>query len=121
MWVKFTYVGLIFSAIYAGVLLIILIVLVIKHIRKKRITNWLLENGQKVYAKILDCYVNYRRNFVSWRSKTIICQYKDKVFKDNCFYSSIANFTNKEIAVYFNPDKERQFYIDETDMKNVNE
>lgn len=39
------YVGLIFSAIYAGVLLIILIVLIIKYIRKKKITNWLLENG----------------------------------------------------------------------------
>lgn len=101
--------------------LLLLIVAIIDKKRKEKI-NWLYENGRKVYAKV----INFSSNFdmFSQNSFSVVCEFNGLIFKQNVLsvvFNNMnnlkdCNLANKKIAVYYNFENPKQYYLDFDDI-----
>lgn len=83
--------------------------------------NWLKENGQKIYAKITD--VSQKTSGIMYNGNvpyTVECAYKLSgqvvFFKQNYPKLDSFNIFNKLVAIYYDPNNLKKYFIDIDDM-----
>lgn len=105
----------------AGFFALMLIIVALINKKNTEKMRWLFENGRKVYAKVINLSSNFDM-MASQRSFFIECEYNGIIFKESILTSFFNksfkdfNFANKQIAVYYNFENPKQYYMDFDDI-----
>ncbi len=99
-----------------GALLLVSAVMAKKSIEKrKKEIEYLLTNGNKIIAKVLDVDINTALGFGSKRPRIIIAiasNQKEKYYSDNLWIAPDYDIIGVDIDVYINKQDTKKYYVD---------
>lgn len=85
-------------------------------VSKNKKIKWLMENGCKVYAEVFNISTNFNITINYQHPIIIECQHAGNLFKTTSYKLEDANLFNKKIAVYYNPENPKQYFINLDDI-----
>ncbi len=117
---SFLYIFPSITSVFAVILLIVDSVILISFLKQKSKFLRLAGEGNKIYAKIVNIS---KQNNVNGAPLTIECAYDNngEVLFFNKKTNKLTNYNilNKKVAVYYNKNNTKDFYIDFNDIINV--
>lgn len=110
--------GIVFTAVGLGIL-IIPIVLIVKSVKKKRNRKMLIENGQRVYATVIDIEVDYSIRVNNRNPLKLLLEYVDYNGVQHRFNTAnlwermdLSYLIGTQIPIYYDRNDINNYYID---------
>lgn len=110
--------GIVFTAVGLGVL-IVPIVLTVRSVKKKRRRNMLIENGQRVYATVIDIIVDYSIRVNNRNPLKLVVEYVDYNGIQHRFNThniwermDLSYLVGMQIPMYLDRNDINNYYID---------